>query len=207
MTTEALRKEENKKPFIIRNAVEEDLPSVMMVNLKSLPENYWYGFFLGILKAWGRFFFVAEVDGVIVGYAMSRIEWTSDPVLLGLYNELEEGPLAVMDKLKKFVSRQYRVAHLISIAVLEEYRGRGIGTALLQHTIQAAREEGDIVSIYLEVRVSNTPAIRLYKKFGFKPARIIRGYYRDGEDAYVMVLKIRDPESTKGKSAFHLGIL
>ena len=137
---------------------------------------------------------------------MSRIEWTSDPVLLGIYNELDNGPLTVLDKLKKVISKQYRVAHLISIAVLREYRRRGIGSALLQHTIQAAKEERDIISVYLEVRVSNEPAIRLYKRFGFRPVRIIRGYYRDGEDAYVMTLKIRDPDEVEGKSAFHLGI-
>jgi ribosomal-protein-alanine N-acetyltransferase len=39
---------------------------------------------------------------------------------------------------------------------------------------------------FLEVRVSNMPAISLYKKLGFKVTRTIHGYYSDGEDAYVM---------------------
>jgi len=39
---------------------------------------------------------------------------------------------------------------------------------------------------YLEVRGSNVPAVNLYKKMGFEVTRTIRGYYADGEDAYVM---------------------
>ena len=192
--------------FTVRRARKEDLPAVMMVNYRSLPENYWYGFFAGILEAWGDYFFVAEVDGSIVGYAMSRVEWVSDPVLIGAHNELEDGPLSMVDKLRSTISRQYRVLHLISIAVLEEYRRRGIGSELLRRTIETARADNNIVSVYLEVRVSNEPAIRLYEKFGFRKARIIRAYYRDGEDAYVMVLRLRDPSETAHRShpLFHI---
>jgi len=43
---------------------------------------------------------------------------------------------------------------------------------------------------YLEVRVSNTPGVGLYSKLGFKITRTIRGYYADGEDAYVMNKKL-----------------
>jgi ribosomal-protein-alanine N-acetyltransferase len=80
----------------------------------------------------------------------------------------------------------------VSIAVLKEYRRRGIGSKLLEETIRASREFYDAEAIYLEVRVSNKPAISLYEKFGFKKARIIRGYYMDGEDAYVMVKRLKE---------------
>ncbi len=188
--SEPLKARDNKAGFIIRKAKVEDLPSVMLVNMRSLPENYWYGFFLSILNEWGESFFVAEIDDTIVGYSMSRVEYTIDPVLLGVYNELEEGSVGIIDKMKHIFSAPTRVGHLISIAVLEEYRGRGIGSALLQHTIDAMKNVYKVASIYLEVRVSNIGAIRLYEKFGFKKARIVREYYRDGEDAYVMVLKL-----------------
>jgi ribosomal-protein-alanine N-acetyltransferase len=39
---------------------------------------------------------------------------------------------------------------------------------------------------FLEVRMSNTAAVNLYKKMDFHAARIMRNYYADGEDAYVM---------------------
>ena len=38
----------------------------------------------------------------------------------------------------------------------------------------------------LEVRVGNEPAIRLYRSLGLEIVDLIRGYYSDGEDAYVM---------------------
>jgi len=188
------------RSFKIRQAREEDIPSVMDVNYKSLPENYWYGFFKYILDRWPEAFLVAEVNGEVVGYAMSRVESVADPVLRGLQSELDEGRHALMARLKSLLEPLKtavrtadigRVGHLISIAVLEPYRRRGIGSALLRETIRVMREVYDVESIYLEVRVSNTVAIRLYEKFGFVKVRRIRGYYMDGEDAYVMVLRLK----------------
>jgi len=172
---------------VIRRARKEDIPAVMSVNLRSLPENYWYGFYEYILSNWGEAFLVAEVDGVIVGYAMSRVEETGDPVLMGLVDE-EGNPL-----IYGWVEPA-KVGHLVSIAVLKEYRGRGIGSALLQETINTLKNYYKTVSVFLEVRVSNRPAIALYKKFGFQIVRRIPMYYRDGEDAYVMVRRLKTLE-------------
>jgi ribosomal-protein-alanine N-acetyltransferase len=192
--------------YVIRKAKEENIPAVMMVNLSSLPENYWYGFFLNVLQEWGDAFFVAEVDGNIVGYSMSRVEYTVDPVLIGVYNELDEGPTGILEKLKGFFKKPVRVGHLISIAVLKDYRRLGIGSALLENTINAMRNVYKTASLYLEVRVSNIPAIILYEKYGFRKARVIKQYYRDGEDAYVMVLRLRDPEEASEKDVDVLSI-
>jgi len=180
----------------IRTAREEDIPGVMNVNMKSLPENYWYSFYLNMLRNWPEAFLVCDAGGKIVAYAMSRVEQTSDPVLLGLTEEIEitdrrsllSRVAGALSGLLKHQEAEYaQVGHLVSIAVLEEHRGRGIGSALLDRTLRVMREVYHVKSIYLEVRVSNSPAIRLYQKFGFKKARIVRGYYMDGEDAYVMV--------------------
>ncbi|MEB3851455.1 MAG: ribosomal protein S18-alanine N-acetyltransferase [Desulfurococcales archaeon] len=192
--------------FRVRQAREEDIPQVMEVNYKSLPENYWYGFFKFILDNWPKAFLVAEAEGRVIGYAMSRVESVSDPVLRGLENELEGGaPEArpagggIRDRLRGLFSRRAspgRVGHLVSIAVLEEYRGRGVGSALLSETIRSLRDHYGVESIYLEVRVSNERAIRLYEKFGFRKVRIIKKYYMDGEDAYVMVLRFGQSDAT-----------
>lgn len=180
--------------FKIRRATLEDIDAVMRVNLESLPENYWRGFYLYTLENWPEAFLVAEVDGEVVGYALSRVEEHRDPVLLGLASELDDmgkrSVKKILDVLNSFLKEPKPVGHLVSIAVLEEYRGRGIGKALLQETIRVMRDVYRTVSIYLEVRVSNERAIRLYEKMGFRKVRLIPGYYRDGENAWVMVLRL-----------------
>ncbi len=189
-----------EKNILIRKATEIDIPIVMEINMRSLPENYWYGFYLHILKNWPETFFVAEVDGKLVGYAMTRIETSSDLVLLGLDNEFEKRDNVrslintLLDPIKSFLAKGYygKVGHLVSIAVLEEYRRRGIGSRLLEKSIRISKEIYDAESMYLEVRITNKPAIRLYEKYGFRKARIIKRYYMDGEDAYVMVKRLKN---------------
>lgn len=79
--------------------------------------------------------------------------------------------------------------HLYSIAVREEYRERGIGKKLLRTIIEKARKTG-FREIYLEVRVDNLPAIKLYEKMGFKRKGLLEKYYSDGTDAYIYVLEM-----------------
>lgn len=77
-------------------------------------------------------------------------------------------------------------AHITNIAVHPDYRGQKIGKKIVEAMIAAAKSE-NIASLTLEVRVSNTPAINLYKGLGFKDVAIRKGYYTDtGEDALIM---------------------
>ena len=76
--------------------------------------------------------------------------------------------------------------HIGNFAIKEEYREKKIGTRLLQYIIDEASKLGGMF-FYLEVRKSNSPAINLYKKFGFVPLSIRKKYYADNdEDAIVM---------------------
>lgn len=180
--------------FIIRRAREEDIDQVMEVNLASLPENYWYSFYVYVLNEWGDAFLVAEHQGKIIGYIMNRVEETHDRVLMGLENELaekQERNEGLLSAIKRRFSEPAKVGHVISIAVLAEYRRKGVGSALMNEAINVLKSKYDVDAIYLEVRVSNAPAISLYEKFGFEKVRIIKGYYRDGEDAYVMVKRLK----------------
>lgn len=77
-------------------------------------------------------------------------------------------------------------AHVTNIAVHPDYRQRKIGEMIVQEMIRTAKENG-INGMTLEVRVSNTAAINLYKKLGFVDYGIRKGYYADtGEDALIM---------------------
>ncbi|WP_297068574.1 ribosomal protein S18-alanine N-acetyltransferase [Thermococcus sp.] len=81
--------------------------------------------------------------------------------------------------------------HVMSIAVDPDYRGRGIGSALLSEVIERLAARG-AKWIGLEVRVSNENAIKLYERFGFKKIKRVIGYYSDGEDAYYMLLPVEE---------------
>lgn len=82
-------------------------------------------------------------------------------------------------------------AHVTTIAVDPERQRSAIGTRLLLGLCEAALELG-ATALTLEVRVSNTPAQELYRRFGFLPAGARKGYYPPddgssvGEDALVM---------------------
>ncbi|MDR9856050.1 ribosomal protein S18-alanine N-acetyltransferase [Paenibacillus sp. VCA1] len=77
-------------------------------------------------------------------------------------------------------------AHVTNIAVLRAYRGRKWGERLLRELMKTASDLG-MRRMTLEVRVSNEVAQNLYRKLGFKPAGLRKGYYSDNqEDALIM---------------------
>ena len=80
---------------------------------------------------------------------------------------------------------------LLKIAVDKFARKTGIGNLLIKAIIDYATEN-ELESIFLEVRISNEPALNLYKKHGFKPVRTRKNYYTDPvEDALNMVKAIK----------------
>ncbi|HZQ08989.1 MAG TPA: ribosomal protein S18-alanine N-acetyltransferase, partial [Anaerolineae bacterium] len=77
-------------------------------------------------------------------------------------------------------------AHISTIAVRPEMRGRAFGELLLAFTIEDAARRGAHVAT-LEVRISNTPAQQLYLKYGFEKVGLRKAYYSDNnEDAFIM---------------------
>lgn len=82
---------------------------------------------------------------------------------------------------------------LANIAIRGDLRGEGLGSELLEQVIGVARKRG-VLSLYLEVRSSNTAAGRLYAAGGFEEVGIRRDYYsKPTEDARVLRLQILGP--------------
>lgn len=76
--------------------------------------------------------------------------------------------------------------HITNIAVHPEARRGGVATALMLTTMRAAAGRG-VRQVTLEVRVTNSSAQELYRRFGFAPGGIRRNYYSEiGEDALIM---------------------
>lgn len=77
-------------------------------------------------------------------------------------------------------------AQVTNIALLPDYRGKGVGTMLFGAVIEVAKERG-ATAMTLEVRPSNTAARALYAHYGFCEVGVRKGYYRDnGEDAIIL---------------------
>jgi len=95
------------------------------------------------------------------------------------------------------VSRYVDAWHVMNIAVVPEFRRRGIGKSLLERLFEVTAADPRR-GYTLEVRVSNTEAIRLYERLGFEARGIRRGYYTDNrEDALIMW---REPTPTEKAS-------
>ena len=77
-------------------------------------------------------------------------------------------------------------AHVTTLAVDPQWQRQGIATRLLLNAVRVATGRG-ARHLTLEVRVSNMPAQALYRRFGFHPAGVRKGYYVEtNEDALVM---------------------
>ncbi|OQY20137.1 MAG: ribosomal-protein-alanine N-acetyltransferase [Desulfobacteraceae bacterium 4572_35.1] len=72
-----------------------------------------------------------------------------------------------------------------NVATKPTCQGHGIGGKLMTSVLNYVANH-KVNSVFLEVRSSNTPAIRLYEKFCFKPTSLRKKYYADGEDALLM---------------------
>jgi len=80
-------------------------------------------------------------------------------------------------------------ADIANVAVTEPYRHSGVGTAIITALLSVASSLG-AKKVFLEVRVSNAIAMRLYLKSGFKGVYARTRYYSDGEDCLVMVKEL-----------------
>ncbi|NHJ05269.1 MAG: GNAT family N-acetyltransferase [Candidatus Heimdallarchaeota archaeon] len=147
---------------------ETDIEAVQKINRNCLPENYPRFFFLDIYNKFPEGFNVAEMDnGEIVGYEMTRIEKGLSNYGFGIDKK----------------------GHIISIAVLDEYRRLGIAKNLMISAANALRLR-EVKEVFLEVRESNHAAISLYQRLGYQSFKISKQYYTDGESAIIMISKI-----------------
>ncbi|MCD7894702.1 MAG: ribosomal protein S18-alanine N-acetyltransferase [Erysipelotrichaceae bacterium] len=83
----------------------------------------------------------------------------------------------------------YEQAQITTIGVNKAYQKKGYASYMMEKMIEISQFHG-CSNISLEVRVSNIPAISLYQKYGFEMVTIRKDYYRNHEDAYLMVKKL-----------------
>ena len=134
----------------------------------------------------------SDVDNVIAieEKAYGEHHWSKESFLNELSNDLARyncafdnyGNLLVYSGCWQILEE----VHITNIAVAPEFRRQKVGEKLLKRIIDDCYEN-KAKYITLEVRVSNTPAINLYEKFGFKSLGTRKGYYQNNnEDALIM---------------------
>ena len=146
----------------LRPAAEHDVGAIMAIERASFPTDAWSEAAMrSTLLDADSVAELAEVDERVAGYA----------ALLA--------PIGAPD------------ADVLTIAVDERHRGRGVGRALLTHLLDAAGRRG-ARRVFLEVRADNPVAQALYASEGFEAVGIRPRYYQpDDVDAVVMRLDLR----------------
>lgn len=152
---------------LIRQATVDDMIKMQHCNLRNLPENYTFRYYLYHALAWPQILFVAEADnGNVVGYVMAKLD-ENDGEDKKKSNKIE--------------------AHITSLSVLRTHRKLGIATKLMRAAHEQMIKVLKCHSCSLRVRVTNRAAISLYSNIlGYKINNVEDKYYADGEDAYDM---------------------
>ena len=165
----------------IRQATIQDLQMMQQCNLRNLPENYSFRYYLYHGLCWPQLLHVAEDEsGRIVGYVMAKLE-----------EEDEKNKNKPVE------------AHITSLSVLRTHRKLGIATKLMRAAQHQMRTLFNCDCVSLHVRVTNRAAITLYKDvLGYEILEVDKGYYADKEDAYDMKLQLnKKEEETKATEA------
>ena len=77
-------------------------------------------------------------------------------------------------------------AHIMILAVDPEFQRKGIGTKIMDYSFDIIKKTS-IKIIRLEVKTTNIPAIKFYKKLGFEIKATFENYYEDNSSAFIMV--------------------
>lgn len=134
---------------------------------------------------------VGDLDAVVAIETLTSVHpWS----LAQFHQSIEQAAVLVSERQVlgyAVISTAANEAEIHNIAVVPEFQSRGLGSFLLDHSIGTLPAE--ILKLYLEVRVSNFTAIRLYTNRRFQKVGERRDYYRTEygcEDALVMRLDI-----------------
>ena len=140
---------------------------------------------------------LADVDAVLaIEQTVQPYPWTRG----NFSDALSGGYRCVVDEIQNEIV-SYAVlmpvldeAELLTIGVAAGRQRQGLGRTMLAAQMRWAKTN-NMRRIFLEVRVSNLPAIALYRKTGFIEIGARRGYYRNAqgcEDALVMACDLID---------------
>jgi ribosomal-protein-alanine N-acetyltransferase len=142
----------------IRHAAPQDIPAIAAIERESFVDPWEQMVFAESLAIFPETFFVALAGDDVIGFILGGYEDTGE----NLYG------------------------HICNLAVKRSHQHAGIGRMLVSRLEQQFMV-GLAVAATLEVRFANVPAQKFYRKLGYTDVFRIAGYYRNGEDAIVMM--------------------
>lgn len=163
----------------IRKAIAADIARIVEIETRCFPTPWPRELLASYLGEDG--FMVYEQDGAVIGYMILGIKIPS------FLARLERRMLAALHGQE--ASLEENTGHIMNLAVDPPFRRRSIGSMLLQKGLEYLQSLG-AKNCELEVRVNNEEAIELYRRFGFVIKEVIKNYYRNGDDAYLMAKRL-----------------
>jgi len=136
---------------VVLPITSETIDAVEKINLASFPIKFPRGVYKTIATSKDGISFVARYRGRPVGAVCASIEDLSET--------------------KQTIS-------ILTLATLAAFRGKGVGSRLMERVLECAEDMPNVVEVSLHVQVSNTDAIRFYKtRFGFQQREKILNFY------------------------------
>lgn len=140
----------------------------------------------GIIRQFQR----NDIDRILEIAGHSLTEYYTSSLIFDLYDSWPEGfsVYSIDGNIVAFMicaRNTPNEARILMFAVDEHHRRQGIGVKLMQDFIEYCSRSG-FISLKLEVKTDNDPAINFYKKFGFVITSRLRAYYSDASDAFTM---------------------
>ncbi len=143
-----------------------------------------------------RKLFKSDIDKVLkIENAVHVVPWTEETFKTCFQAECPSWAIEVDDDLIGFVITALRMGecHILNICIMHRYQHQGFGRKLLEYALEGVRRQGASIA-YLEVRRSNSRAISLYRKMGFKLIGERKEYYptvAGREDALVFAKSLQ----------------
>lgn len=176
--------------YTIRPMGPSDVPAVVAIDRLSFPTPWSSSAFLHELKRRRSHYYVLSRSrvGEPASSEPERPQWWHQLLgpLMGGSRAARRETSVVGYVGFRFQSKE---AHITTIAVHPDWRGRGLGELLLLTAVEKTLDH-PVNAVTLEMRPSNRVAQNLYRKYGFQLNEIQQGYYRNGEDAWVMEAEV-----------------
>ncbi|MDD3171091.1 MAG: ribosomal protein S18-alanine N-acetyltransferase [Bacilli bacterium] len=126
-----------------------------------------------------------RIFGETLGFDMFYSELSLNPFAFYFVLEIDEG---IRGYIGLWIDKEH--AEVVNFYIDKEFQNQGFGKMVLEFAIKLC-EMSKVPMISLEVREHNDVAIKLYEKYGFKFSHKREKYYKDLEDALVMIKDLR----------------